>query len=96
MKTLLRPTSILAALTLVSSLSPQLAAAPLGTAFTYQGRLQAGGSVANGVYDLRFEIYDTLTNGSLVSSVLTNVATPVANGLFTVTLDFGDGRYQRP
>ena len=65
-------------------------AAPLGTAFTYQGRLVEGGSSANGIYDVRFTIYDAASGGS-VSGVLTNAATPVTNGLFTVTLDFGDG-----
>ena len=68
-----------------------LAAAPLGTAFTYQGRLTDGGMPANGIYDLRFTIYDALTNGGTGGTVVTNAATPVAGGLFTVTLDFGAG-----
>jgi hypothetical protein len=29
-----------------------------GTAFTYQGSLNAGGAAANGFYDIRFAIYD--------------------------------------
>ena len=29
-----------------------------GTAFTYQGQLNANGSVASGIYDLRFTIYE--------------------------------------
>ena len=29
-----------------------------GTAFTYQGRLNDAANPANGVYDLRFAIYD--------------------------------------
>jgi hypothetical protein len=64
-------------------------AAPLGTAFTYQGRLNSAGSPATGVYDLRFALYDSLTNGGVVAGPLTNTATGVTNGLFTVTLDFG-------
>ena len=67
-----------------------------GTAFTYQGQLNANGSVANGIYDLRFTIYDAVTSGNVVSGVLTNAATPVANGLFTVTLDFGAGVFTGP
>ena len=63
----------------------------LGTAFTYQGRLNANGSPANSLYDIRFAIYDEAANGNVVSGVLTNAATPVTNGLFTVTLDFGSG-----
>ena len=63
-----------------------------GTAFTYQGRLSDGGNPAGGIYDLRFTIYDS-TNipGNVVAGPLTNSATAVSNGLFTVTLDFGPG-----
>lgn len=68
-----------------------LAASPLGTAFTYNGRLSENGGPANGLYDFRFAICDAATNGSTVSGLLTNAATPVANGLFAVTLDFGAG-----
>ena len=60
-----------------------------GTAFTYQGWLNDGASPANGNYDLRFTIYDSGTNGTLIAGPLTNSATGVSNGLFTVTLNFG-------
>jgi len=66
------------------------------TAFSYQGQLNANGSPATGIYDLRFTIYDAVTNGNVVSGVLTNAATPVTNGLFTVTLDFGPGVFTGP
>ena len=59
-----------------------------GTAFTYQGQLQTGGSPANGLFDLRFTLYPAVTNGT-PSGALTNAATPVTNGLFLATLDFG-------
>jgi len=62
-----------------------------GTAFSYQGRLNDSGNPANGIYDLRFTIYDAVTNGNLVAGPLTNTATGVTNGLFAVTLDFGGG-----
>lgn len=61
-----------------------------GTAFTYQGRLSAGGGPANGSYDLTFALFDAGTLGNQVGSTLTSTATPVSNGLFTVTLDFGN------
>jgi hypothetical protein len=61
-----------------------------GTAFTYQGRLNDGANPASGIYDLRFEIYDTLSGGTRQGGTLTNAATGVSNGLFTVTLDFGN------
>ena len=62
-----------------------------GTAFTYQGRLNAGANAANGIYDLRFAIYDSTNPGALIAGPITNSATGVTNGLFTVTLDFGSG-----
>ena len=61
-----------------------------GTAFTYQGRLNDGGNPANGLYDLAFTVFDAGTNGTPQGPVLTNAATVVRNGLFTVTLDFGN------
>src|SRR5258708_38078201 len=61
-----------------------------GTAFMYQGQLVSGSSPANGIYDLRFTVYDANTNGNQVSGVLTNSATGVNNGLFAVSLDFGN------
>jgi hypothetical protein len=72
------------------NLQPATASAQ-GTAFSYQGRLDASGSPANGSYDLEFTICDALANGSVVAGPLTNSATGVSNGLFTVTLDFGSG-----
>ena len=60
-----------------------------GTAFTYQGRLADGGNPAQGIYDLRFTIYDSATNGSVVAGPLTNAAAAFSNGLVTVGLDFG-------
>ena len=63
-----------------------------GTAFTYQGRLNDGANPANGIYDLRFAIYDSTNNpGILIAGPLTNSSSSVSNGLFTVTLDFGSG-----
>ncbi len=62
-----------------------------GTAFTYQGLLNSLGTPANGSYDLTFQLFNAVTNGSGVGPILTNTATAVSNGLFTVTLDFGSG-----
>jgi hypothetical protein len=61
-----------------------------GTAFTFQGRLDDGPSPANGSYDLRFSLHNALIGGSQVGSVVTTNGTGVTNGLFTVTLDFGN------
>jgi len=80
-------------LALLSTLNAQLSTCSAqGTAFLYQGRLNDGGNPAGGIYDLRFTIYDS-TNipGNVIAGPLTNSATAVSNGLFTVTLDFGPG-----
>ncbi len=62
-----------------------------GTAFTYQGQLQNNGVAANGLYDLRFRLFqDPLGASQLGSAILTN-AVPVTNGVFTVAVDFGPG-----
>jgi hypothetical protein len=79
----------LALLLFVLGLAQKLSAQ--GTAFNYQGRLNDAGAPANASYDFRFGVYNSITNGSLVSPFLTNSAVAVTNGLFTVTLDFGAG-----
>ena len=58
------------------------------TSFTYQGSLTDSGTPANGVYDLRFELFDASVSGVSVGTV-TNHSTEVDEGLFTVALDFG-------
>jgi hypothetical protein len=62
-----------------------------GTAFTYQGQLQNNGSPANGSYDLTFAVFTDSNGVNQVGSTLTNTATGITNGLFTVVLDFGQG-----
>src|SRR6267142_1664180 len=80
----------LAAALLLSTLNCQLSTLfAQSTAFTYQGRLNDSGGPASGSYDLRFAIFDAVTNGSVAAGPLINAPTDVSNGLFTVTLDFG-------
>ncbi len=62
-----------------------------GTAFTYQGQLFDGTNLATGSYDLTFALFTDSGGVNQTGSTLTNSATPVTNGLFTVTLDFGPG-----
>ena len=83
--------AILSCLLALALSSAFILAGPLGTAFTYQGRLTDGGNAATGIYDMRFAIYDALADGSAVGGPLTNAAVTVSNGLFAVTLDFGAG-----
>jgi hypothetical protein len=60
-------------------------------AFTYQGLLEAGGAPANGTFDLFFSLFNTNSGGSQVGGALTNAATVISNGFFTVALNFGAG-----
>ena len=70
------------------------AAAQGTTAFTYQGQLHDGGTNANGVYTMAFALYDASGTGTGNQIGGTVTATPtLANGLFTVNLDFGAGSF---
>lgn len=64
-------------------------AAPLGTAFTYQGALQYGGAGADGPYDLEFRLYDAASGGNQIGVTQTLDDFDIDNGVFTATLDFG-------
>jgi hypothetical protein len=61
------------------------------TAFTYQGRLNDNGQPANGTYDFQFRLYDAEVGGAQVPTVPVAAGVTVSNGLFTTTIDFGDG-----
>jgi hypothetical protein len=86
--------TLLSMLLLLSSAGDWAQAAPMGTAFTYQGRLTDGANPANGSYDLLFRLYDTATAGNAVGAAVQVAPAAVSNGLFTVTLDFGPGVFQ--
>ena len=62
-----------------------------GTAFSYQGKLSDGGSPATGTYDFQVAIYDAVSGGNGVGSVLTVEDVAVTGGLFTLYPDFGGG-----
>src|SRR4051812_37794639 len=62
---------------------------PVGSGFSYQGRLTFNNSPATGGYDFLFKLYDALSGGAQVGSTLTTTNQTVTDGLFTVTLDFG-------
>ena len=71
------------------ALSASIAVAGGGTALTYQGRLLDAGEPANGLFDFEFSLWDAANGGNPIgdTQVLNNV--PVADGLFTVQVDFG-------
>jgi hypothetical protein len=61
-----------------------------GTAFSYQGKLSSSGYAATGIYDFAFALYDASSGGTQQGATVTTNAVGVSNGLFTVTLDFGN------
>jgi hypothetical protein len=77
-----------ALLAIVAVAAGPLSALAQGTAFTYQGQLQQGGGFANGSYDLVFNLYTNSSGGTPFYTPVTNLATSVTGGLFTVTLNY--------
>lgn len=78
---------------LVSRLFLNASAVPLGSAFTYQGRLLDARAPANGNYDFQFRLHDSLTGSTETRRPVILSAVPVSNGVFTVELDFGAGAF---
>lgn len=73
-------------LPLLASASSALAQS---TAFTYQGELESSGVPANGLFDIRFTLFNVASGGTqvVVPQCVNNVQ--VTNGKFTVPIDFG-------
>ena len=65
-------------------------ALPVGTAFTYQGRLIDSNVPADGLYDFQFRLFDSDVGGGQVGSDLSIVDVNVIDGYFTIELDFGN------
>ncbi|OAI43763.1 hypothetical protein AYO38_02510 [bacterium SCGC AG-212-C10] len=65
------------------------AATPLASTFTYQGRLEDDDDPATGSYDFQFLLFDAATGGAQVGTTIAAPAVPVQDGLFAVTLNFG-------
>jgi len=73
-------------LALVCSAAPTTAQT---TAFTYQGKLVNNGSPVTGNYDLQFKLFNALNGGAQQGPTQTVSNVSIANGTFTVELDFG-------
>jgi hypothetical protein len=88
-----------AGLTRLLSLSLLLATGPAfaqSTAFTYNGRLNNNGAPVSGPHDMRFTLYDANAAGVAVAGPLATTPVDVANGLFTVRIDFGANIFTGP
>jgi len=66
-------------------------AAPMGTAFTYQGRLMDANVPADGLYDLQFSLFpDPILNIGQIGPPIEVNDIDIIDGYFTVELDFGN------
>lgn len=89
---MLRTLTGLAALLLCAAV-PAGAQSPMGSAFTYQGRLADAGVPAAGIFDFRFTLFDASAGGSPVGAALPVPSVAVLDGLFTTPLDFGPAAF---
>jgi hypothetical protein len=78
---------------LAATAAMDIGAAPYAaqtTAFTYQGQLNASGTLPNGVYQFTFTLYDAASGGApVIGTSPVQQAIQVVDGLFTTDLDFG-------
>ena len=82
--------TLVVALGLMVCLSITSRAAPMGTAWTYQGRLLDANDTADGFYDFEFALFDQESNGNQMGSVFGVDDVNVVDGYFSVLLDFGN------
>lgn len=75
----------------LATVATPLAAAPVSSAFTYQGELFDEGQPAVGSYDIRFTPYEDAVNPVLLGPPLVVEDVLVSAGVFTARVDFGPG-----
>ena len=86
----MKPAQMILAFTLLALLSLAPAeAAPLGTAFTYQGQLIQNGSPVTNAADFQFTLWDALSASTQVAGPVAVNNVSVTNGQFTAAIDFG-------
>src|SRR5687767_1346934 len=91
MKTFIHPliSSLGAACLLITALQ----AAPMDSAFNYNGRLLEGTTPANGDHDFEFYLFDVNRFGSPVAPAVSTPNVLVSNGLFSTVLNFGPAAF---
>src|ERR1043165_5717753 len=62
---------------------------PTDSSISYQGQLKQSGSPLTGTADLVFTLWDAAAGGFQIGFTAQRLNTPLANGLFTVDVDFG-------
>jgi len=83
---------MVAGMSVAQGTAPQESAAPgaqVGSAFTYQGKLDRDGSPYTGTCDFQFSLYDALDGDNQIGNIQTITGVSVVAGLFTVTLNSG-------
>ena len=80
---------VLLALGLIVCLARINEAVPMGTAWTYQGRLMDANIPADGLYDFQFKLFDVNEGGVQKGPMIDFNDVDVIDGYFTVELDFG-------
>lgn len=68
-------------------------AAPLGSSFTYQGRLEDAGAPASGSYDFEFRLHTDLSSALPIAAPEVREDVALTDGVFTVDLDFGSAAF---
>jgi len=92
MKSAKMSTIVVLALGLMVWLAGAAGAAPMGTAFTYQGRLLDANDTADGLYDFEFRLFDSDDPCTGIQQGITVGINEidVIGGYFTVEVDFND------
>ncbi len=57
---------------------------------SYQGQLNDNGAPANGIYDIKFQLFDAIVDGNQVGPTVDAADVVVVDGVFRVELDFGE------
>jgi len=85
-------TIVVLALGLMVCLPKVSEAEPMGSAFTYQGRLMDANLPADEIYDFRFKLFDeaNTVTGNQVGGDVNQPDVDVIDGYFTVELDFNE------
>ena len=60
------------------------------TVFNYQGSLKVSGVPPTGIYDFEFALFDAVNAGTQLGATATRNGMIVADGIFAVSLDFGN------
>jgi len=74
---------------LMVSLAVVSEAAPMGTAWTYQGRLMDANEPGDGLYDFQFKLFNDPCTGTQQGSTIEVNDLDVIDGYFTTEVDFG-------